>query len=178
MTDDQAWTGEELFWTGGEEHYSKMLDDECIMVFPAPAGIIAGPDIAHSLGNAPRWSAVEMTNKHVRRSSPDVLVLAYKAEATRKDADFYAGKSARKLSAEVTEHSDALDLDREVFTKSPTALVETVGRSHRRKSSPYRSAMSMLTFYVNRAGKNLSATRRKKLKAAKDRLREALGREA
>ena len=41
MTDDWAWTEEKLFWTGGEEHYRRMLDDECIMVFPAPAGIIA-----------------------------------------------------------------------------------------------------------------------------------------
>jgi hypothetical protein len=89
MTDDRAWTEEELFWISGEEHYRKMLDDECIMVFPAPAGIIAGPDIALSLKNAPRWSSVEMTDKQVRRPSPDVMVLAYRAEATRQDADPY-----------------------------------------------------------------------------------------
>jgi hypothetical protein len=90
--------------------------------------------------------------------------------------------SPRKWSAEVTEHSDALDLDREIFKKSPTAIARSLKRSaersHRRKSSPYRSAMSMLTFYVNRAGKNLSTTRRKKLEAAKDMLREEFGREA
>jgi hypothetical protein len=89
MTDDRAWTVEELFWTGGEEHYGRMLDDECIMVFPAPAGVIAGPDIALSLKNAPRWSSVEMTDKQVRRPSPDVMVLAYRAEATRQDAHPY-----------------------------------------------------------------------------------------
>jgi hypothetical protein len=61
MTDDRAWTEDKLFRTGGEEHYRRMLDDECIMVFPAPAGIIAGPDIARSLKNAPRWAVVEMT---------------------------------------------------------------------------------------------------------------------
>jgi phosphoenolpyruvate carboxylase len=91
-------------------------------------------------------------------------------------------KSGRKWSAEVAEHSDALDLDREVFKKSPTAIARSLKRSaernHRRKSSPYRSAMSMLTFYINRAGKNLPAARRRKLEAAKDRLREAFGREA
>src|SRR5215218_1518439 len=59
MTDDRAWTEEELFWISGEEHYRKMLDDECIMVFPAPAGIIAGPDIALSLKNAPRWRLIQ-----------------------------------------------------------------------------------------------------------------------
>ncbi len=89
-------------------------------------------------------------------------------------------RTARKWSAEVTEDSDALDLDREVFKKSPTAIARSLKRSaehsHRRKSSPYRSAMSMLTFYINRAGKSLSAPRRKKLEDAKDRLREAFGR--
>jgi hypothetical protein len=86
----------------------------------------------------------------------------------------------KKWSGEVTRQSDALDLDQEVFKKSPTALARSLKRSaersRRRKSSPYRSAMSMLTFYINRAGKNLSATRRKKLEDAKDRLREAFAR--
>jgi len=89
-------------------------------------------------------------------------------------------RATHKWSAGVTEHSDALDLDRDVFKKSPTAIARSLKRSaehsHRRKSSPYRSAMSMLTFYINRAGKNLSATRRRKLETAKDRLREAFGR--
>jgi hypothetical protein len=89
--------------------------------------------------------------------------------------------SRGKWSAEVTQNSDALDLDREVFKKSPTAIARSLKRSaersRRRKSSPYRSAMSMLTFYINRAGKNLSAARRKKLETAKDQLRQAFGRD-
>jgi hypothetical protein len=83
-------------------------------------------------------------------------------------------------SAKVTERSDALDLDRSLFNRSPTAIAQSLKRSaelsKRRKSSPFRSAMSMLTFYINRAGKNLSATRRKKLNTAKEKLREAFGR--
>jgi hypothetical protein len=89
--------------------------------------------------------------------------------------------SRGKWSAEVTQNSDALTLDRAVFKKSPTAIARSLKRSaersRRRKSSPYQSAMSMLTFYINRAGKNLSAARRKKLETAKDRLKEAFGRE-
>jgi hypothetical protein len=89
-------------------------------------------------------------------------------------------RTGRRWSAEVTGHSDALDLDREVFTKSPTAIARSLKRSAerspRRKSSPYRSAMSMLTFYINRAGKNLSAPRRRKLEDAKDWFRAAFGR--
>ena len=88
--------------------------------------------------------------------------------------------SQKKWSAEVTEHSDALDLEAEVFKKSPTGIAQSLKRSAehstRRKSSPYRSAMSMLTFYINRAGKSLSPTRRKKLEAAKAKLRKAFGR--
>ena len=88
----------------------------------------------------------------------------------------------RKWSAEVTEHSDALDLRRQVFkSRSPEAIALSLKHSaevsHRRKSDPYRSAMSMLTFYINRAGKNLSASRRHTLEAAKGKLRKAFGRD-
>ena len=89
--------------------------------------------------------------------------------------------SARKWSAQVTETSDALDLEKDVF-KSGDAdeVAESLKRSaecsRRRKTSPFRSAMSMLTFYINRAGDNLSAERRRTLGAAKDRLRRLFGR--
>jgi hypothetical protein len=89
--------------------------------------------------------------------------------------------STHRWSAEVTEHSDALDLMKDVFTlKDPKKIAASLKRSaeasHRRKSDPYRSAMSMLTFYINRAGHNLPAERRKVLEAAKDELRVAFGR--
>jgi hypothetical protein len=82
----------------------------------------------------------------------------------------------------VTEHSDALDLNHGVFTlKDPkeiaASLKRSAERSTRRKSDPYRSAMSMLSFYINRAGANLPKTRRKTLEAAKDELRRQFGRE-
>lgn len=90
------------------------------------------------------------------------------------------GTRARGWSREVTEHSDALDLEQDVFTNdSPRAIAESLkrsaDRSHRRKSDPFRSAMSMLTFYVNRAGKNLPKARRDKLEAAKEELRRLYG---
>jgi hypothetical protein len=88
-----------------------------------------------------------------------------------------AKKAARRWSAEVTKHSDALDLKSGVFTlKDPkriaASLKRSAERSKRRKADPYRSALSMLTFYINRAGKNLPATRRKALERAKDELRQ------
>jgi hypothetical protein len=83
----------------------------------------------------------------------------------------------------VTETSNALDLEPGVFNLSdPRAIARSLKRSaeqsHRRKSDPYRSAMSMLTFYVNRAGKNLPASRRRVLEEAKDELRHLFGRDA
>jgi hypothetical protein len=86
-----------------------------------------------------------------------------------------------KWSADVTEHSDALDLERDIFksndpNKIARSLKASAERSRRRKAEPYRSAMSMLTFYINRAGKNLSTEERETLEAAKPELRALFGR--
>ena len=87
-----------------------------------------------------------------------------------------------KWSAEVTEKSDALTLEEGVFEsddpeKIAASLKRSAERSHRRKSEPFRSAMSMLTFYINRAGKNLPASQKKVLEQAKVELRKEFGRE-
>ncbi len=83
----------------------------------------------------------------------------------------------KKWSARVTKHSDAMDLKKNVFRQSdPKKIARSVkksaARSTRRKSTPKRSAMSMLSFYVNRAGKNLSPAEKKKLQRAKKELRK------
>ena len=88
---------------------------------------------------------------------------------------------SRRWSHDVSERSNALDLEPNVFTKdSPRDIAASLKRSaeqsSRRKSDPYRSAMSMLTFYINRAGRNLPPQRREKLEAAKDELRALFGR--
>jgi Protein of unknown function (DUF3175) len=88
----------------------------------------------------------------------------------------------RRWSREVTERSDALDLRAGVFTwKDPkciaASLKRSAERSKRRKADPFRSALSMLTFYINRAGNNLPASRRRVLMRAKDELRKRFGRE-
>jgi len=82
----------------------------------------------------------------------------------------------KRWSQRVTEHSNALDLQFGVFAQSDPkkiarSLTRSAQHSTRRKSSPYRSAMSMLTFYINRAGANLPARRRRVLESAKDELR-------
>ena len=88
----------------------------------------------------------------------------------------------RNWSRDVTEHSNALDLEKDVFTREdPASIARSLKRSAehsgRRKSSPYRSAMSMLTFYINRAGKDLEPKQKQVLEQAKDELRKAFGRE-
>jgi hypothetical protein len=80
----------------------------------------------------------------------------------------------------VTEHSNALDLESGVFAlRDPKAIAASLKRSAqastRRKADPFRSAMSMLVFYINRAGKSLNATQRARLERAKGELRKAFG---
>jgi Protein of unknown function (DUF3175) len=86
-------------------------------------------------------------------------------------------KPPKRWSQKVTEHSSALDLEKGVFTltdpkKIALSLKHSAEASERRKSDPFRSAMSMLNFYINRAGKNLSVADRARLDKAKEELRK------
>jgi hypothetical protein len=89
-------------------------------------------------------------------------------------------EESHRWSADVTERSDALDLESDIFkSRSPRRIARSLKASAlasgRRKSSPFGSAMSMLTFYANRAGKNLPPSRRRTLDRAKDELRRLFG---
>jgi hypothetical protein len=90
-------------------------------------------------------------------------------------------KTRKYWSADVMRKSDALDLERSAFSwrdpkRIAASLKHSAERSARRKAGPFRSAMSMLTFYINRAGRNLSPSRKKILVQAKDELRRLFGR--
>jgi hypothetical protein len=92
-----------------------------------------------------------------------------------------ANQQKRKWSADVTENSDALDLEDHIFeSDDPERIAASLKRSaeasDRRKAEPFRSAMSMLTFYINRAGSTLSDERREVLENAKNALRRLYGR--
>ncbi|MBP1842387.1 hypothetical protein J2046_000631 [Rhizobium petrolearium] len=89
-------------------------------------------------------------------------------------------KKKKKWSQDVTEHSHAMDLQEGVFkSRSPKKIADSLKHSaetsERRKSNPFRSAMSMLTFYINRAGGQLTKSRRVTLEKAKDELRKDFG---
>lgn len=92
-------------------------------------------------------------------------------------------KNSKKYwSGKVTKYSDALDLEKGVFSlKNPKkialSLKKSAEKSKRRKAKPFQSAMSMLNFYINRAGKNLSGDQKKILEQAKKELRRIFGRE-
>ena len=90
-------------------------------------------------------------------------------------------KAKKKWSAKVMQRSDALDLEKSVFkSSSPRHIAQSLKRSaeasKRRKGTPYQSAMSMLNFYINRAGKNLPEKQKRILQNAKDELRDVFGR--
>jgi hypothetical protein len=99
---------------------------------------------------------------------------AAKKKAAKKKA---AKKTPRKWSGKVTKESDALDLKSRVFTyKDPAKIARSLKRSAekstRKKGTPFQSAMSMLNFYINRAGKTLSKTEKQPLEKAKTELRK------
>jgi len=90
--------------------------------------------------------------------------------------------ASKYWSGQVTRRSNALDLDEGVFAqRSPRKIAESLKRSaersKRRKATPFQSAMSMLNFFINRAGRNLSASRKNTLERAKNELRDLYGKE-
>jgi translation initiation factor 2 alpha subunit (eIF-2alpha) len=90
-------------------------------------------------------------------------------------------QTGKRWSARVTKQSNALDLEPKVFrSRSPRKIALSLKRSakhnKRRKAKPYQSAMSMLNFYINRAGKNLPKSRKRTLERAKNELRDVFGR--
>jgi hypothetical protein len=103
-----------------------------------------------------------------------------KARGRRQSGSSRRVRTGRRWSRHVTEHSDALTLDKGVFTsrdpkRIAASLKRSAEKSRRRKASAFRSALSMLTFYINRAGKSLPASRKRNLMRAKDELRKQFG---
>jgi hypothetical protein len=102
--------------------------------------------------------------------------MAHDAQRRAGDRSTARRAPSGKWSADVTEHSDALDLKEHIFEshdpkKIAASLKESAEKSSRRKATPFQSAMSMLTFFINRAGKNLPASQKSVLNSAKDELR-------
>ena len=122
---------------------------------------------------ASRKSTRKPSKKSTRRSTRKSST---KTARARRSTARKSPRGGRRWSKRVTERSDALDLQGGVFKlrdpkKIAASLKRSAERSKRRKADPYRSALSMLTFYVNRAGRNLPASRKRVLNRAKDELK-------
>jgi hypothetical protein len=90
MSAEKIWALEEKLWCGDARQMEAALDPECVMAFPAPVGILAGPpSIRQALEEAPRWSRVALSERDLHRPAPDVLVLAYRTSAQRDEAPPY-----------------------------------------------------------------------------------------
>jgi uncharacterized protein DUF3175 len=129
--------------------------------------------------------AERRVKKRARKSARKSTARKAAARATttpKKSPAKRKAPSPKRWSQRVTQESDALDLKRGVFTlRDPkeiaASLKRSAERSSRRKAGAYRSALSMLTFYVNRAGKTLPKTQRDRLERAKGELKKQFGRE-
>ena len=114
-------------------------------------------------------------------NAPDATQAKPKRTAKARPAGKQARGGPKRWSQQVMRTSNALDLEPGVFAlDDPRDIAQSLKRSaeasRRRKAEPFRSAMSMLNFYINRGGKNLSAAQRRRLEAAKDELRALYGR--
>src|SRR5665213_2613014 len=128
----------------------------------------------------PAHSRKAATRKTARKTAPRKSA-ARKAGAARRTSAKKSSASPKRWSQRVTRESDALDLKRGVFTltdpkKIAASLKRSAEHSSRRKAGAYRSALSMLTFYINRAGKTLLKTQADRLQRAKTELKRQFGR--
>jgi hypothetical protein len=125
-------------------------------------------------------SSKKTSSKKATRKRSSSKKAATKKYSAKKSAA--KKKTPRKWSKKVNETSDAMDLKEGVFKgndpkKIAQSLKRSASKSKRKKAGPYQSAMSMLNFYINRGGKNLSASRKKVLEQSKDELRKLFGKE-
>jgi hypothetical protein len=125
---------------------------------------------------------MELTMATDRKTARSRKTTTRKQTSPARSASAPKKASPKRWSQRVTRESDALDLKRGVFSlrdpkRIAASLKRSAERSSRRKSSPYRSALSMLTFYINRAGKTLPKIQRERLQRAKGELKRQFGKE-
>ena len=89
MDDDRVWAFEESLWTADAEHYRKSIDDECLMVLPAPPFVFSGEQSIKAVSETPRWSRVELSERRVSRPQEGLIVVAYRARAEREGSGGY-----------------------------------------------------------------------------------------
>ena len=104
MDDGRVWSFEESLWTGDAEHYRELIDEECLMVLPAPPYVMSGQQAVEAVASTPRWSTVELSERQVSRPQEGLIVIAYKARAERDGVTPYEAhctSTYRRLEHEV-----------------------------------------------------------------------------
>ena len=89
MDDNRVWAFEESLWIGDAEHYHELIDDECVMSLPQPPFVLTGEQAIQAVSDTPRWSSVSFSEQKTIRPQEGLIVIAYKAEASREGTDSY-----------------------------------------------------------------------------------------
>ena len=97
MDDARVWSFEEGLWTGDEAHYRELIDPECLMVVPAPPFVLTGEQAVKTVADTPRWSEVTISERQVARPQEGLIVIAYKAEASKDGANGYVAHCTSTL---------------------------------------------------------------------------------
>ena len=103
MEDERVWAFEESLWTGDAEHYRACIDDECLMVLPQPPFVLRGGAAIDAVSDTPRWSAVTLSERKVSRPQEGLIVVAYRAQASREGSspyDAHCTSTYRRLAHE------------------------------------------------------------------------------
>jgi len=90
MEDARIWEFEESLWTEGRENYQAKIDDECLMVLPQPPFVYKSKDAVDAVSDTPRWERAELTERQVMRPQEGLIVIAYRAQASRGDESYEA----------------------------------------------------------------------------------------
>ncbi len=113
MDDSRIWAFEESLWTASPEHYRESIDDECLMVLPALPFVFTGAQSIEAVSQTPRWDRVELSERQVARPQEGLIVIAYKAQASRGEQSYtaYCTSTYRRLAHEqwrVVQHQQTL----------------------------------------------------------------------
>lgn len=90
MDDARIWSFERSLWTEGAENYREKIDDQCLMVLPQPPFVYKGADAVAAVSATPRWEGVEFSEEQVMRPQEGLIVIAYRAHATKGDETYEA----------------------------------------------------------------------------------------
>ncbi|GGB64246.1 DUF4440 domain-containing protein [Blastomonas aquatica] len=115
MEDARVWEFEESLWTGDPDTYEALIDPECLMVLPEHDYVFTGAQAIKAVQKTPRWAEVKFSEQQVSRPQQGLIILAYKAEASRSDESYlaYCTTTIRRLEHDewrVLQHQQTVPL--------------------------------------------------------------------